>query len=312
MRQSQSKKKSRARSRKSEKTDPDDRWLYPRTLDEGHFGARILDSDNLISGDGLSGRIKVNTLFGVFIFDYDREELRTEVARFLRNEMKSPTVNKLYKKKPAALDSYNEEAFDLFERRIASKMEVLPYHLVQQIFFALVSELEAKDFLVPKEKSAHRKLWDSLGRSYGQSLKEEWADLKPGPSAVTSEKKRTDMLNYYDAILPICLNAKSIYKRNRKSDWRSAVLKKHQSLGEEDMENLIRMKPSEVAHLITGKYFNKIIGKDLQGEAEIKRQLVFARNEARQAKERARKSEELEGTSWTSEGYFSEEYFSDE
>ena len=73
MRQSQSKKKSRARSRKSEKTDPDDRWLYPRTLDEGHFGARILDSDNLISADGLSGRIKVNTLFGVFIFDYDRE-----------------------------------------------------------------------------------------------------------------------------------------------------------------------------------------------------------------------------------------------
>jgi len=113
MRQVQSKKKSRARARKSEKTDPDDRWRYARALDEGHFGARILDCDDLISGDGLYGRIKVNTLFGVFIFDYDREELRTQVARFLRNEMKSPTVNKLYKKKTGAVDSYNEEAFDL-------------------------------------------------------------------------------------------------------------------------------------------------------------------------------------------------------
>lgn len=308
MRQSQSKKKSRARSRKSEKTDPDDRWLYLRTLDEGHFGARILDSDNLISADGLSGRIKVNTLFGVFIFDYDREELRTEVARFLKNEMKSPTVNKLYKKNPGGLDSYNEEAFDLFEQRIASKMEVLPYHLVQQIFFALVSKLEVKEVLVPNEKSAHRKLWDSLGRFYGQSLKEEWVDLKSGPSAVTSKEDRTEMLNFYDEILLTCQSAKSIYKRNRKSDWRSAVLKKHQDLSEEDMENLIRMRPSEVAHLITGKRFKRIIGKDLHGEAEVKRQLVFARNEARQAKARARNSEELEGTSWITE----EEYFLDE
>src|SRR5882724_9271921 len=118
-------------------------------------------------------------------------------------------------------------------------------------------QLEAKEVLVSNEKSAHRKLWDSLGRFYGQSLKEEWVDLKSGPSA---------------------------------------VMKEHQDL-KEDMENLIRMKPSEVAHLITGKRFKMIIGKDLRGEAEVKRQLVFARNEARQAKARARKSEELEGTS---------------
>jgi hypothetical protein len=170
MRQAKSKKKSRARARKSEKTDPDDRWLYPRTLDEGHFGARILDRDNLISGDGGSGRIKVNTEFGVFLFDYDREELRKQVARFLRNEMNNLTLNKLYKKNLGAVDSLNEEAFDLFERRIAAKMEVLPYHLVQQIFFALASKLEAKEVLVSNEKSAYRKLWDSLGRFYGQSL----------------------------------------------------------------------------------------------------------------------------------------------
>src|ERR1700686_4293246 len=293
MRQAKSKKNSRAAAAKSEKTDPDDRWLYARALNEGHFGARNLYADNLISGDGLSGKITVNTIFGGFSFNYDREELRTQVARFLRKEMNNLTLNKLYKKNLGAVDLYNEEAFDLFERRIAAKMEVLPYHLVQQIFFALVSKLEAKEVLVSLEKSAHRKLWDSLGRFYEQSLKEEWIDLKPGPSAATSKRERTEMLNFYDAILPDCQSAKSIYKRNRNSDWRSAILKKHRNLSKEDLENLIRMKPSEVAHLITGKHFKRIIGKDLHGEAEVKRQLVFARSEA---KARARKSEEL---TWT-------------
>jgi hypothetical protein len=300
MRQAKSKKNSRAAAG-SEKQDPDNRWLYARALDEGHLGDLTLYEDNLINADGLSGKLTVNTMFGVFSFDYDRQELRTQVARFLRNAMKSTSVNKLYKKNPGALDSYNEEAFDLFERRIAAKMEVLPYHLVQQIFFALVSKLEATGVLVPNEKSAHRKLWDGLGRSYRQSLQEEWADLKSGPAAVTSENERTVMLHFYYVILPVCQSAKSIYKRNRNSDWRSVVLKKHQNLSKEDMENLIRMKPSEVAHLITGKHFKMIIGKDLRGEAEVKRQLGFARNEA---KARARKSEEL---TWISEEDFSGE-----
>src|SRR5712671_3669193 len=127
MRQDKSKKNSHAAAAKSEKTDPDGLGLYARALNEGHFGARILDRDNLISGDGLSGKIKVNTIFGTFLFDYDREELRKQVARFLRNEMNNLTLNKLYKKNLGAVDSLNEEAFDLFERRIAAKMEVLPY-----------------------------------------------------------------------------------------------------------------------------------------------------------------------------------------
>src|ERR1041384_2968446 len=200
MRKAQKKKKSRAGARKSE-TDRDDQRIYARALDGEHFGARTLVWDYLISADGRSGRIKVKTEFGVFLFDDDREELRTQIARFLRNEMKNLSVNKLYKKNPGVLDSYNAEAFDLFEQRIASKIEVLPYHLVQQIFFAFVSKLEAKEVLVPNEKSAHRKLWDGLGRFYGQSLKNEWADLKPGPSPVTSENQRADMLNFYYVIL---------------------------------------------------------------------------------------------------------------
>ena len=155
MRQAKSKKNSRAAAG-SEKQDPDNRWLYARALDEGHFGARPLYEDNLISADGLSGKLTVNTIFGVFSFDYDRQELRTQVARFLRKEMNNLTLNRLYKKNLGAVDSCNEEAFDLFERRIAAKMEVLPYHLVQQIFLALVPKLEAKEVLVSNEKSAHR------------------------------------------------------------------------------------------------------------------------------------------------------------
>jgi hypothetical protein len=276
-------------------------------LDEEHFGARILDADDLISFNGRSGRIAVKTIFGVFSFTYEREELRTQVGRFLRNEMRSPQVHKLYKTNLGKIGSYNDEAFDLFERRIASKMEVLPYHLVQQIFFALVSKLEANEVLVSNEKSAHRKLWDSLGHFYGRSLKEEWADLKPGPSVVTSDEERTAMLTFYNAVLPVCQSAKSIYKRNRKSDWRAAILKKHPGLSKDDVENLIRMKPSEVAHLITGKRFKRIIGKDLEGEAETKRQVTIARAERREARARYKVSEELEGMSWESDEYFPDE-----
>ena len=105
MRQAQSKKKSRARARKSEKTDPDDRWRYARALDEGHFGARILDVDSSISSDGRFQKITVNTIFGVFLFDYDRQELRTQVARFLRKEMNNPALKKLYKQNSQVLGS---------------------------------------------------------------------------------------------------------------------------------------------------------------------------------------------------------------
>jgi hypothetical protein len=306
MRKTQKKKKSRAGRRKSE-TNRDGERMYARALNEEHFGARVLDWDYLISADGRHKRIKVNTRFGFFAFDYDRDELRKQVALFLKKEMKSRTVHKFYKNNRGGIDSYNEEAFDLFEQRIVSKMEALPYKLVQQIFFALVSKLEANEVLASTEKSAHRKLWDSLGHFYARSLKEEWADLKPGPSTVTSENERTAMLKFYNAILPVCQSAKSIYKRNRKSDWRDVILKKHPDLGREDVEDLIRMKPSDVAHLITGKRFKRIIGKDLQGEAETRRQLGVARAEAREARARARESDELEWTSWESDEYFSGE-----
>ncbi len=301
MRRDKSKRNSRSAAVREPQTDSDAKRQYARVLNAEHFGARLFDVDYLSSSDGLEGKIIVNTIFGRFSFVYERKELLANVTHFLKKEMNTTVIKKLYKKALGGIDSYNEEAFDLFERRIALKMEVLPYHLVQQILYAFVSKGETKEVFVSKEKSANRKLWDSLARFYGQSLKQEWIDLKPGPSVVTSKKKRTQMLAFYDAMLPICQSAKSIYIRNRKGDWRSAVVKKHQNLNKDDMENLIRMKPSEVAHLITGKHFKKIIGRDLHGEAEVKRQLVFARNEA---KARVRKSQEV---SWSNEEYFAGE-----
>jgi hypothetical protein len=45
------------------------------------------------------------------------------------------------------------------------------------------------------------------------------------------------------------------------------------------------MEPSEVGHVLTGKRFKKIIGKDFKGEAEVKRQLGIARSEKRALEE---------------------------
>jgi hypothetical protein len=199
----------------------------------------------------------------------------------MKREMNNSFIKKLYGQDPGVLDSYSEQAYDIFVRRITAKMEVLPYHLVQQILFALVSKLETDEIFIPKEKSAYLKLWNSLMQFYGQSLKEEWTKLRPGPTVVTTEAERAAMLDFYNSILTDCQSAKSIFKKNRKGHWRTQVRDKYKDLDDDDIENLIRMKPSEVGHVITGKRFKKIIGKDFKGEAEVKRQLGIARSEKR-------------------------------
>src|SRR6267154_1276381 len=194
MRRDKSKRNSRVAAVREQRTDSGARRQYARVLNAGHFGARLLDVDYLNSSDGLEGKIMVNTIFGRFSFVYERKELLANVTHFLKKEMNTTVIKKLYKKELGGVDSYSDDACDMFERRIALKMEVLPYHLVQQILYALVSKGGTKEVFVSKEKSANRKLWDSLARFYGQSLKEEWIDLKPGPSVVTSKKERTQML----------------------------------------------------------------------------------------------------------------------
>jgi hypothetical protein len=276
-----SKRKRRAGKAKRKRTDPYTSSPYAKVLDEERFGDRRLNSDNLISFDGRSGKITVDTRFGDFSFVFEVEELRNNIAHYMKREMNNSFIRKLYGQDPGVLDSYSEQAYDIFVRRITAKMEVLPYHLVQQILFGLMSKLETDGIFIPKEKSANRKLWDSLMHFYGQSLKEEWTKLRPGPTAVTTEAERAEMLDFYNSILADCQSAKSIYKKNRRGHWRTQVKDKHKRLDDDDIENLIRMEPSEVGHVITGKRFKKIIGKDFKGEAEVKRQLGIARSEKR-------------------------------
>jgi hypothetical protein len=88
------------------------------------------------------------------------------------------------------------------------------------------------------------------------------------------------MLAFYNFVHAVCKSAKTLYKRNRGGDWRSVVKQNHGELDSDDIENLVRLKPSEVAHLMTGKRFNRILGADLRGEDELKRQLGKARKEA--------------------------------
>jgi hypothetical protein len=276
-----SKRKLRAVKGKSKRTDPDTGPPYAKVLDGERFGDRRLNSDDLISFDGKSGKITVNTIFGDFSFVFEVEELRNNIAHYMKREMNNSFIKKLYGQDPSVLDSYSEQAYDIFVRRFSAKMEVLPHHLVQQILFALVSKLETDEIFIPKEKSAYLKLWNSLMQFYGHSLKEEWTKLRPGRTAVATEAERAAMLDFYNSILPDCQSAKSIYKKNRKGHWRTQVKDKHKDLDDDDIENLIRMKPSEVGHVITGKHFKKIIGKDFKGEAEVKRQLGIARSEKR-------------------------------
>jgi hypothetical protein len=276
-----SKRKRRAGKTKRKRTDPYTSSPYSKVLDEERFGDRRLNSDNLISFDGRSGKITVDTIFGDFSFVFEVEELRNNIARYMKREMNNSFIKKLYAQNLSVLDSYSEQAYDIFVRRITAKMEVLPYHLVQQILFALVSKLETDDIFKAKEESAYLKLWNSLIQFYGQSLKEEWTKLRPGRTAVTTEAERAEMLDFYNSILPDCQSAKSIYKKNRKGHWRTQVKDKHKDLDDDDIENLIRMKPSEVGHVITGKHFKKINGQDFTGEAEVKRQLGIARSEKR-------------------------------
>jgi hypothetical protein len=280
-----SKKNRRAGKSKSKRTDPDTSPPYQKVLDEKHFGDRRLNAVDLISFDGMSGKITVDTIFGDFSFVFEVEELRNNIARYMKREMNNSFIKKLYGQDPGVLDSYSEQAYDIFVRRSTAKMEVLPYHLVQQILFALVSKLETDKIFKAKEESAYLKLWNSLIQFYGQSLKEEWTKLRPGRTAVTTEAERAEMLDFYNLILPDCQSAKSIYKKNRKGHWRTQVKDKHKDLDDDDIENLIRMKPSEVGHVITGKRFKKINGQDFTGEAEVKRQLGIARSEKRALEE---------------------------
>jgi hypothetical protein len=66
----------------------------------------------------------------------------------------------------------------------------------------------------------------------------------------------------------------------RKAHGAGRIEERHKCLDKDDIENIIRLKPSEVALLISGKGFKKIIGKDFRGEAELRRQLGIARKEA--------------------------------
>src|SRR5258706_9784262 len=168
-----SKNKRRAGKSKSKRTDPDTNPRYQKVLDEKHFGDRRLNAVDLISFDGMSGKITVDTIFGDLSFVFEVEELRNNIAHYIKREMNNSFIKKLYGQDQSALDSYSEQAYDIFVRRISAKMEVLPYHLVQQILFALVSKLETDEIFIPKEKSAYVKLWNSLMQFYGQSLKEE-------------------------------------------------------------------------------------------------------------------------------------------
>jgi hypothetical protein len=242
----------------------------------------------------LVAHFSVNTLFGTFAFVYGYLELPKQFTKLVKRTVNTLFGELIRREQPAlkarrklqnpslqqVLDSYSDGAYLLFIQRLPSAMSEVPYRLLTEVLFALICDLEQEGRFVFSDKYTVRKMWDALAHFYGKNLKRSWADLRPGPSATTSKAERAEMLTYYYSILPDCQDAKSIYKKNRKGSWRRQIKESHKYLDKDDIENIIRLKPSEVALLITGKHFKRIIGKDFHGEAELRRQLGIARKEA--------------------------------
>jgi hypothetical protein len=242
----------------------------------------------------LVAHFSVNTHFGTFGFIYDYLELPKQFTKLVKQTV-GTILGDLRKREKAALeasckpqnpslqqviDSYSEGTYLIFIHRLPSAMLEVPYRLLTEVLFALMCDLEKTGRFVFGDKYTVRKMWDGLAHFYGKNLKRSWTDLRPGPSATTSKAQRAEMLTYYNSILPECQGAKSIYKRNKKGSWRGQIKERHKCLDKDDIENIIRLKPSEVALLISGKRFKRIIGKDFHGEAELRRQLGIARKEA--------------------------------
>lgn len=176
------------------------------------------------------------------------------------------------------LDQSSESAYQNFLKKLPSRMKALPNLLVEQLMFTFLSVCGERGLFI--SKSYGRKAWRDLTRYYEQQLKKEFLNLRPGRVEITSRQSRASMLAFYNSVHPVCQSAKTTYKRNRSGNWRSVVKQSYSQLDSDDIENLVRLKPSEVALLMTGKRFNRISGEDLRGEDELKRQLGIARKEA--------------------------------
>jgi hypothetical protein len=252
-----------------------------------------------ITASGLT-EFSVSTVFGVFSFTYDRERFTEPLADYVKQLMnkysvctdsvkaevleveeeiakvdvryEEPVLQKL-------LEIYTKRASELFEARFPGRMYSLPFRLAEQIALVIVSAMEGDDLIEQSHKSATRKMWDVLIRDYGKSIRQEWLCLKPGPVEGTSKAQRYEMLDFYIVMLSHCQNAKKFYKQNRHLDWRSLVLERFGFFSHDEIESIERLRPSELALLITGKYFKRIVGKNLGGEAELRRQLGIARAE---------------------------------
>lgn len=180
---------------------------------------------------------------------------------------------------------YGNFSYETFTEMILSKMYQLPDLLVEQIHYKIISMLADEGRIPFKVTAGTRRLWDDLVNEMGKVLKEEWLNLKPGPKAVTSKEERAEMLTFYRVQLEICQSAKilyrQIYNQGRRGDWRLKIKERHPELDAVVIDNIPDHKPSELAVLGTGKHFKKIIGRDLRGAEEVKRQLGIARKEAK-------------------------------
>jgi hypothetical protein len=178
------------------------------------------------------------------------------------------------------INKYTDYAYNMFTKTILTKMYQLPELLVDRIMHRVISMVDEDDLIPFKLKGGNRKMWEVLADEAAKELKYDWSDLKPGIKPVTSKQERAEMLAYYYEVLPACQQAKQLYKRISARRWKGTVKAQFPAFDDIVLDNLPNHKPSWLAELLTGRHFRKIIGKDLKGLPEVRRQLGIARGEA--------------------------------
>jgi hypothetical protein len=159
-------------------------------------------------------------------------------------------------------------------------MYQVPETLVQNILQKIITMLDEDDRAPFTLKKGVRQMWDELAQKEGKALKDDWVALKPGTKPFTSKQERAEMFAYYYTVLPVCQKAKNFYNKTNLRRWKDEAKKKFPGLDDMIINNLPDHKPSWLAELQTGIHFRKVIGKNLKGLSEVRRQIGKARQEA--------------------------------
>jgi hypothetical protein len=190
---------------------------------------------------------------------------------------------------------YCNLAYDYFTGAIERKLHELPQQLFVEVMNAVVVKMKRDDFLSLKGKNAATEIWNDYFNQLKARVKSQWDAPRRGPEPDWTPERRSEVLDYYNAVLKKLQAACRIYKRKgHLQDWQQTSAKQT-GLDEGLVGRLVYMRPMDLAYELTGKHFDLIREWDRGGEEQLKRQLSIARGErgtSRKRKSRVTKADE--------------------